>query len=141
MEDFGAYRWNDMEPNRSALELGIPVGGNSDHSVSPPFVMQRIESLVTRRARSNGRVYGPDQRLTVEQALGTWTIGSAYLQFEEDTAGSIRVGKRGDLVLLSQDPRDIDPEDLETIRVDYTIIGGTVAYQRGQGDLVDYYSW
>jgi predicted amidohydrolase YtcJ len=141
MEDFGAYRWNNMEPNRSALELGIPVGGNSDHSVSPPFVMQRIESLVTRRARSNGRVYGPDQRLTVEQALGTWTIGSAYLQFEEDTAGSIRVGKRGDLVLLSQDPRDIDPEDLETIRVDYTIIGGTVAYQRGQGDLADQYSW
>jgi predicted amidohydrolase YtcJ len=141
LEDFGSARFNHIEPNRTALQLRIPVGGNSDHSVSPPIVMQRIESLVTRRARSNGRVYGPSQRISVEQALHTWTLGSATLQFEEDTHGSIQVGKRGDIVILSADPRRIDPEDLETIRVDYTIIEGQVAYRRAHNGLEERYGW
>lgn len=141
MEEFGEHRWDHMHPNRSALELGIPVGGNSDHSVSPPFVMQRIESLVTRRARSNGKVYGPNQRVTVEQAIGIWTIGSAYLQFEEKTHGSIKVGKRGDVVILSEDPRRVDPDAIEDIRIDYTIIGGKVAYRRAHDGLTEHYAF
>lgn len=94
--------------------------------------MQRIESLVTRRAASNGKVYGLEQRLTVEQALQNYTSGSAYLQFEEKSSGSITVGKRGDVVVLSADPRLIDPDEVETIKVDYTVIGGAIAYQREQ---------
>jgi predicted amidohydrolase YtcJ len=141
LKDFGAARWDHIEPNRTALELGIPVGGNSDHSVSPPIVMQRIESLVTRRARSNGQVYGPSQRISVEQALQTYTLGSATLQFEDDTHGSIKVGKKGDIVILSADPRRIDPEQLETIKVDYTIIEGQVAYRRAHGDLPEQFGW
>ncbi len=141
LKDFGAARWDHIEPNRSALELGIPVGGNSDHSVSPPIVMQRIESLVTRRARSNGQVYGPSQRISVEQALQTYTLGSATLQFEEDNHGSIKVGKKGDIVILSADPRRIDPEQLESIQVDYTIIEGQVAYRRAHGGLPEQFGW
>jgi predicted amidohydrolase YtcJ len=141
LKDFGEARFDHIEPNRTALELGIPVGGNSDHSVSPPIVMQRIESLVTRRARSNGRVYGQSQRISVDQALHTWTLGSATLQFEDDTHGSIKVGKRGDIVILSDDPRQIDPENLETIKVDYTIIEGQVAYRRAHNGLEEHYGW
>jgi predicted amidohydrolase YtcJ len=141
LEDFGAARWDHIEPNRTALELGIVVGGNSDHSVSPPIVMQRIESLVTRRARSNGQIYGPSQRISVEQALQTYTLGSATLQFEEDTHGSIRVGKRGDIVILSADPRKIAAEDIETILVDYTIIDGQVAYRRAHDGLEEQFGW
>ena len=141
LKDFGAARWDHIEPNRTALELGISVGGNSDHSVSPPIVMQRIESLVTRRARSNGQVYGPSQRISVEQALQTYTLGSATLQFEDDSHGSIKVGKKGDIVILSADPRQIDPEQLETIKVDYTIIEGKVAYRRAHGGLPEQFGW
>jgi predicted amidohydrolase YtcJ len=141
LKDFGAARWDHIEPNRTALALGIPVGGNSDHSVSPPIVMQRIESLVTRRARSNGQVYGPSQRISVVQALQTYTLGSATLQFEDDTHGSIKVGKRGDIVILSADPRRLDPEQLETIKVDYTIIEGQVAYRRAHGGLPEQFGW
>lgn len=141
LEDFGAQRLLAIEPNKAALALGIAVGGNSDHPVSPPIVMQRIESLVTRRAASNGKTYGPEQRLTVEQALQTWTIGSAYLQFEEKSRGSITVGKRGDVVVLSADPRLVDPDAIETIGVDYTVIGGAIAYQRAQDGQPELFPW
>jgi predicted amidohydrolase YtcJ len=141
LKDFGAARWDHIEPNRTAIALGIPVGGNSDHSVSPPIVMQRIESLVTRRARSNGQVYGPSQRISVEQALRTFTLGSATLQFEDDTHGSIRVGKQGDVVILSTNPLTINTENLETIAVDYTIIDGKVAYRRAHNGLAEQYNW
>ncbi|MFN4185138.1 MAG: amidohydrolase [Hyphomonas sp.] len=130
MEDYGAARWDWMHPNRSALDLGIPVGGNSDYPVSPADPMQRIQSMVTRSARSNGRVYGALQRITAEDALKIWTLGSAYLQFEEDAYGSIKVGKRADLVVLSADPRAVDAQSIGEIAVDYTIIGGAIAYQR-----------
>lgn len=130
MEDYGAARWDWMHPNRSAIDLGIPIGGSSDYPVSPADPMQRIQSMVTRKARSNGKVYGPKQRVTVEEALRVWTIGSAYLQFEEDVAGSIRPGKRADIVVLSEDPRAVDEDSIGNVAIDYTIVGGEIAYQR-----------
>ncbi|NDC59643.1 MAG: hypothetical protein EBZ50_12645 [Alphaproteobacteria bacterium] len=92
--------------------------------------MQRIESLVTRRARSNGKVYGPGQRISPDQAIGLWTMGSAYLQFEEKVKGSITPGKRADVVILSADPNQTPPDEIETIKVMTTIIGGKVAFER-----------
>lgn len=129
-EEYGPQRWEWMHPNKRALDMGIPAGGNSDHPVSPPFVMQRIESLVTRQARSNGKVYGPGQRITPDQALYLWTMGSATIQFEDEEKGSITVGKRADLVLLAADPARVTPDDIEKIQVRATIIGGKVAYER-----------
>jgi predicted amidohydrolase YtcJ len=139
MEEFGAARWEWMHPNKRALALGIPVGGNSDHPVSPPFVMQRIESLVTRRARSNGKVYGPDQTISPDEALRIWTMGSAYLQFEETEKGSISPGKRADLVMLSEDPNAVAADDIETIKVMMTVIGGEIVFDRRSGK--DVFSW
>ncbi|MFA7441315.1 MAG: amidohydrolase [Sphingomonadaceae bacterium] len=141
MEEFGAHRWDYMHPNRSATELGIPIGGNSDHSVSPAQVMQRIESMVTRRAAGNGKVYGAAQRVPVDTALKIWTSGSAFIQFSEDTHGSLTPGKRGDIVILSQDPNKVEADDIEKIDVDYTVVGGKVAFRRGQNGADDYYSW
>jgi hypothetical protein len=138
-EEFGSHRWELMHPNKRALDMGIPAGGNSDHPVSPPHVMQRIESLVTRRARSNGKVYGPGQRVSVDQALHLWTMGSAFLQFEEDEKGSITPGKRADIVILSADPASVEPENIETIDVVTTIIGGKIAFERIGDDLR--FSW
>ncbi len=128
LDGFGAARFEWIEPNRRALDAGICVGGTSDHPVSPPHVMQRIQSLVTRRAASNGRVYGPGQRLSAEAALRTFTMGSAYLQFEEAERGSITPGKRADFVLLSADPAATDPERIGAIRVERTIIAGKTVY-------------
>lgn len=127
MEAYGAARWGNMHPNRSALERGIPVAGNSDWPVSEADPLLRIQSMVTRTS-AEGKTYGPQQRLTVEQALGVFTRGGAYASFEEDVKGSITVGKLADCVILSADPRDVPPEEIKDIRVLKTIIGGEVVY-------------
>lgn len=132
MEEYGAARWAWMHPNKRALDMGILVGGTSDHPVSPPNVMQRVQSLVTRRARSNGKIYGEGQQVSVDQALRLWTMGSAALQFEETEKGSITSGKFADLVILSADPSRTPPEQIEKILVEATIIGGVVVFDRDQ---------
>ena len=132
MEEYGEDRWDWMHANKSALDLGIPVGGNSDHGISPPNVMERVQSMVTRRARSNGKVYGAAQRVSVQEAFWIWTMGSAYLQHEEQVKGSLVPGKLADIVILDANPFITDPEELHSIQVDITIIGGRVVYDRSQ---------
>lgn len=127
MEAYGRKRWGMMHPNRSAIELGIPVAGNSDSPVSEANPLLRIQSLVTRTS-AEGKTYGSKQRLTVNQALEVFTLGAAYASFEEDLKGSISTGKLADCVVLSDDPRNVPPEQIKDIRVLKTIIGGKVVY-------------
>ena len=130
LEAFGAGRFDWIEPNRRAIDAGICIGGTSDHPVSPPRVLERIQSLVTRRAASNGKVYGAAQRLTPDEALYAFTMGSAYLQFEEKERGSISVGKRADFVILADDPARVAPDRISDIVVLETIIGGRAMFKR-----------
>ena len=129
MEAYGEHRWGMMHPNRSALELGIPVAGNSDYGVSAADPLLRIQSMVTRKT-AEGKVYGPEQRVTVEQAIRIWTLGSAYACFEEDTKGSIQTGKLADFVVLSQDPTEAPHDTIKDIVVEKTFIGGRPVYER-----------
>lgn len=133
LEAFGAQRFDWIEPNRHAIDAGICIGGNSDHPVSPPRVMERIQSLVTRRAMSNGKVYGQSQRLTPDEALYAYTMGSAHLQFEEKVRGSITVGKRADFVILADDPARVAPDKIADIAVLETIIGGKTMFEIVKG--------
>jgi len=129
MEAYGAERWEMMHPNRSCLEMGIPIGGNSDFSVSAAWPMLRIQSMVTRKT-SGGKVYGGRQRISVEDAIRTWTLGSAFLCFEEKSKGSITPGKLADFVVLSADPLKAEPDKLKDIEVEMTVIGGRTMYKR-----------
>ncbi len=128
MEAYGKHRWGMMHPNRSALEHGVPVAGNSDWPVSEADPLLRIQSLVTRKS-AEGKTYGAEQQLTVEQAISVFTAGGAYASFEEDIKGSLTVGKLADCVILSDDPRDVPPDEIKDIRVLKTIIGGKVVYE------------
>jgi hypothetical protein len=122
-EEYGAYRWNMMHPNALALKMGIHVAGTSDFSVSQAFPMLRIQSMVTRKS-SNGKVYGEAQKVSVEDAIKIWTLGSAYASFEEKIKGSIEKGKLADFVILSKDPRTVNPDSIMNIKVLKTVIGG-----------------
>lgn len=126
-EEYGEYRWNWMHPTASALKLGIPVAGHSDFSVSAADPMLRIQCMVTRKS-SSGKVYGEAQRVSVEDAIKVWTMGSAYASFEEKIKGSIEKGKLADFVILSKDPRKVDPDSIRMIKVLKTVINGKVVY-------------
>jgi len=115
-----------MHANRSMIDLGIPVAGNSDSPVSLAHPLQRIQSMVTRRCETNGKVYGARQRTTVDQALAAWTRGGAFASFEEKTRGSIEAGKQADFLILSGDPNTVDPQTIRDIVVETTVISGKV---------------
>jgi hypothetical protein len=90
--------------------------------------MLRIQSLVTRTS-AEGNVYGPEQRISPEEAIRVWTMGSAYSVFEEDIKGSIVVGKLADFVVLSSDPTAVPVDEIKDITVRMTVVGGRIVYE------------
>ena len=131
LEPYGEDRWDWMFANASSFELGIPNAANSDFPASGLNPMLRIQSLVTRRSRG-GKVYGPRQRIGVEQALHAYTMGGAYASFEEEEKGSITVGKYADFVVLSEDPRSVPPEHLSRVVVEQTFVSGVRRFSRSE---------
>jgi len=81
------------------------------------------------RTDSNGKLWGPNQKITVEEALKIYTANGAYASFEEDTKGTIEIGKLADLVVLSTDPTAVDPMGIKDIPVERTIVGGKTVYE------------
>lgn len=126
---FGEERASFISPLRAALEREIPITIHNDTPVVPPDVMRLVSIAVNRQTRS-GYVLGPDQRVSVIEALHAVTLGAAYQYFEEDEKGSIEVGKRADFVVLAQDPLEAEPERLAEIPVLMTISRGQVVFDR-----------
>jgi len=133
LEAYGEHRWDWMLPNASSFEYGIPNAGNSDFPVSAADPLLRIQSLVTRKSRQ-GKVYGPRQRLSVEQALYVFTMGGAYASFEEDRKGSIAEGRFADFVVLSHDPRAVPVDSISQIQVEQTYVAGVKRFDRSGSD-------
>ena len=80
-------------------------------------------------AVTTGGVYGPEERVTVEQAVAAYTRGGAYAAFAEDRVGTLAVGKLADLVVLSQDPFAVAPEAISRTRALATWVGGRLVYR------------
>jgi predicted amidohydrolase YtcJ len=112
----GPLRADRISPTRSALERGIRFTLHNDAPVTPPSPLAMLWSATTRRTRSND-ILGPAQRVSTLEAIKGLTINAAYQYFEEDHKGSITPGKLADLVLLSDNPLTVDPEDLRNIEV------------------------
>ncbi len=83
--------------------------------------------MVTRKT-AEGKVYGPEQQVTAEQAIRIWTLGGAYVSFEDDIKGSIETGKLADFIILSDDPTKVAPDAIKDVRVEKTVIGGKVVF-------------
>ena len=102
---------------------------HNDSPVVPPDMMRLIWTAVNRETRS-GDVLGEAERISAMEALEAVTIDAAYQYFEEDTKGSIEVGKRADLTILSNDPTGVDPQEIADILVLETIKDGATIYSR-----------
>ena len=128
MQFYGERRLQWMFAQRSFLDYGIIATGATDYPPGPYEPLMGIQSCVTR-TDSDGNVWGADQKISVEEALRIYTMHSAYAGFEEDIKGSVQVGKLADLVVLGQDPTEIDPFGIKDIPVEQTIVGGAIVYQ------------
>ena len=116
VRSFGEERGSNISPVRWAIDRGVNFTVHNDASVVPPDMMRLVSITVNRKTRS-GRVLGPHQRATIQEALHAVTLGAAYQYFEEDTKGSITVGKQADLVILEKNPLTTDPAELEHIQI------------------------
>jgi predicted amidohydrolase YtcJ len=121
-------RW--MFAHRSFLDHGIRVPGASDYGPGPFEPLMAIQSMVTRRDY-RGREWGPNQKVTIDEALRIATINGAYASYEEREKGSITAGKLADFVMLEKAPHDVDPNTIKDIRIVRTVAGGTSTYSTG----------
>jgi hypothetical protein len=85
--------------------------------------------MVTRKDYA-GRVWGANQKVTVDEALTIATINGAYASSEENLKGSIAAGKLADFVMLEQDPHDVDPDQIKNIKIHRTVVGGKTMYPK-----------
>jgi predicted amidohydrolase YtcJ len=128
MREYGAERLDHMFALRSFLDAGICVAPGSDYPPGPFEPMMALQSSVTR-TDMNGNVWGPKQRITVEEALRVQTLHGAYASFEENEKGSIQQGKLADLVVLGRDPVREEPLSLMKIPIERTMIGGRWSFE------------
>jgi len=128
MREYGPERLNWMFALRSFLDAGIRATQASDYPPGPFEPMMALQSEVTR-TDTHGNVWGPRQRITVEEAIRVGTIHGAYASFEENHKGSITAGKLADLVVLGRDPTRVDPMSLIEIPVERTMVGGNWVYE------------
>lgn len=118
-----------MFAHKSFLDAGVRVPGASDYHPGPFEPMMALQSMVTRKDY-RGRVWGPSQKVSVEEALRIGTINGAYASYEEDVKGSITVGKYADFVILEKNPHEVDPDTLKDIQIVRTVVGGKTVFSR-----------
>ncbi len=122
-EHLGNIRTRLLFPTKTLLNKNILVISGSDCPMEPLNPLIGIQAATTRK-------FSPNERIKIQDAINTYTINAAQATSEEHLKGSIEEGKLADLTILSNDPTSTAPDKLADIKVELTIIGGKLVYQR-----------
>jgi len=126
-EALAAYEW----PTRTVLDAGLNLTSSSDAPVTYPNWRMGVQSAVLREGLVSGKVSGPEECITVEEAIRTYTINGAWQDHMEDVKGSIEVGKFADFCVIGEDILSVDPHKIGEIPVLMTIVGGKIVFDEG----------
>jgi predicted amidohydrolase YtcJ len=121
----GAYMW------RSFMDHGVVIGNGTDVPVEHISPVASFTSSVVRKDR-DGNDFFPAQKMTRMEALRSYTLNNAFAAFEEDIKGSLTPGKLADIVVLDRDILTVPDDQLPAAKVDMTILGGVVKYERAR---------
>ena len=116
------YLWRTM------IDEGVRIMNGTDPPVEDIDPMASFHCSVSRVLK-DGSIFAPEQRMTREQALRSYTIDNAYAAFEEDIKGTLEIGKLADITVLSKDIMTVTEEEIPSTKVVYTIVGGEIKYQ------------
>jgi predicted amidohydrolase YtcJ len=119
----GAYVWQKL------MKSGAVVSNGTDAPVEDVDPIPNFYATVTRKLK-DGSTFYPDQKMSRQEALRSYTRNAAYAAFEEGEKGSLAVGKLADVTVLSQDILSVPEQEIRGARADYTIVGGKVLYER-----------
>ena len=116
---------------RSLLDSGAVLAFGTDWAVAPLNPMKGLKAAVTRQTLDGKNPGGwvPEQKITLEEAIRAYTVGSAYAEFQDQVKGSLAPGKLADVVLLDRDIFQINPADLDQVKVALTIVEGKVVWE------------
>lgn len=129
LQNFGKERAMAISAARTADKVGVPYTFHQDSPVIPPDMIETLWCAVNRISRE-GADMGKKERISTLEALRAITIQGAYQYFEEEEKGSLRPGKKADMVVLSANPLTTDPQNLKELEVCMTIKEGQVLYQK-----------
>lgn len=129
LENLGAERANFLSPIVTADKLGLKYTNHSDATVTPINPLFTVWSAVNRVSRT-GKLIGEKEKATPYQALKAITKNAAYEFFEENSKGTLTVGKMADLVILDKNPMDVDPLEIKNITVVETIKNGNSIFKK-----------
>jgi predicted amidohydrolase YtcJ len=121
------YEW----PYRTALDAGVRVASSSDAPVTYPNWRQGVATCLLRKGRQSGKVFGPEQRIDLMEALRTYTTGGAWQDRAESWKGSVEVGRAADLCVVDGPLIGRDPEELAETGVAMTVVAGRVVHRSG----------
>jgi predicted amidohydrolase YtcJ len=121
-----AYAFNTL------LESGARVVFGSDVPIETLDPWKGIHAAVCRHRTGEEKSWYPDQKVSVADAVLAYTQGASYASYEENLKGSIEVGKLADMVILSQDIFEVDPEEIANTKVDCTILGGRTVFEAAE---------
>ena len=124
-EQRAAYEW----PMRTALDNGVNLTSSSDAPITVPNWLLGVENAVLRESLTSGAVSGPEEAITVKEAIRTYTINGAYQDHLETVKGSIEVGKVADFCIIDNDILTVDPHLIRNIKVLKTIVNGKIVYE------------
>ena len=127
----GPKRASRFMPINSAKKAGHRFTIHTDSPSSPIGVLREMRVAVTRKTRSGKYVLGPDEAITVDDAIKAVTINAAWQIFEEDTRGSLKVGKLADFTILSRNLKKIPPEKWKNVEIIGTYLSGEPAVNEG----------
>ncbi|MDB6056665.1 MAG: nfdA 3 [Verrucomicrobiales bacterium] len=122
----GTYAFRSLLDSEAILAFG------TDWTVAPLDPMLTIYAAVTRRTLDDKHPNGwvPEQKISVEEAVRAYTLGSAFAEFQDTVKGTVSFGKYADLVMLDKNIFEIDPNDIPTAKVVMTILDGKIVYQQ-----------
>lgn len=124
-EQRAAYEW----PMRTVLDNGVNLTSSSDAPITVPNWLLGVENAVLRESLTSGAVSGPEEAITVKEAIRTYTFNGAYQDHLETVKGSIEVGKVADFCIIDSDILTVDPHQIRNIKVLKTIVNGKVVYE------------
>jgi predicted amidohydrolase YtcJ len=113
----------------SFLNKNVPLAFGTDYPVESVNPFRGLYAAVTRKSEDGKQEYFPEQRLTIDQAIHAYTVGSAFAQFEEKEKGEIVPGMLADFVVLDRDVAAISAEKLLGTKVLRTVVGGKTVYE------------
>jgi predicted amidohydrolase YtcJ len=113
---------------RSLLDAGIHAAAGSDFSPGPFDPRMAIQGMVTRTGW-DGKTWGANQKISLDEAIRVNTINGAYNSHEENIKGSITAGKLADYVALAEDLHSIPVDKIKDVKIVRTVVGGRVVYE------------